>query len=145
MGVIDDSLLKEVKEIRLINEFKEFLTKSNAMALAIGVIIGGASTKLVNSIAADLIMPIVGVISPGKSEWSETVIPLIHGQSIKIGDFFENVLAFVMIAFVVFIVTKAVLKPAPDAPTQICPYCKESVPADATKCKACTSALTPVF
>lgn len=135
----------------MIREFKTFLTKSNALALAIGVIIGGASGKVVSAMVADIIMPIIGLILPTKGAWRETAWKI--GQStdlktgkvslneIKYGDFIGNVVDFVCIAFVVFLIMKLFIKEAPPAPSQTCPYCKEANAVDATKCKACTSQL----
>jgi large conductance mechanosensitive channel len=67
-------------------------------------------------------------------------------NAIKYGDFLGSVIDFVAIAMVVFFVTKALMKEppaAPPEPSQTCPFCKESNAVDATKCKACTSTLTP--
>jgi len=130
-------------------EFKEFLTKSNALALAVGVIIGAASGKVVSALVGDILMPVIGLILP-KGDWRDASIELsrstdaagkITVNAIKYGDFLGNAVDFIAIAFVVYLITKALLKPAPAAPSQTCPYCKEANAVDATKCKACTSAL----
>ena len=135
----------------MLKDFKEFLTKTNAMALAIGVIIGAASGKVVSALVADVLMPIIGLILP-KGDWREAQIVLSQAtdkagkvtvNAIKYGDFIGNVVDFIAIALVVYLITKAVMKPAPAAPSQTCPFCKESNAVDATKCKACTSTLTP--
>lgn len=138
----------------MLKEFKEFLTKSNALALAIAVIIGAASGKVVSALVADLLMPIIGLILP-KGDWREAQIVLsqttdkagkLSTNAIKYGDFLGNTIDFIAIALVVYLITKAIMKPepeAPAAPTQTCPFCKESNAVDATKCKACTSALSP--
>ncbi len=139
----------------MLQEFKEFLTKTNAMALAIGVIIGAASGKVVSALVADILMPLIGLILP-KGDWREAQHVLstsydkggkvISVNAIKYGDFVGNVVDFIAIALVVFIITKALMKEppvAPPEPTQTCPFCKEANAVDATKCKACTSALTP--
>jgi large conductance mechanosensitive channel len=130
-------------------EFKEFLTKTNALALAVGVIIGAASGKVVSALVADILMPFIGLALP-KGDWRDASIELSRSEAagkvtinaIKYGDFLGNVVDFIAIAFVVFLITKALLKPAPAAPSQTCPYCKEANAVDATKCKACTSALS---
>jgi len=133
----------------MLTEFKEFLTKSNALALAVGVIIGAASGKVVSALVADILMPIIGLALP-KGDWREAAIELSRStdaagkitiNAIKYGDFIGNVVDFAAIALVVFLITKALLKPAPAAPSQTCPYCKESNAVEATKCKACTSVL----
>lgn len=133
----------------MLKEFREFLLKTNALALAVGVIIGGAVGKVVSSIVADLLMPIIGLVVPGGT-WRDIKIPLTHnpdgsaGASIMVGSFLGAVVDFVIIGFVIFLITKAFLKPAPAAPappTKVCNECKETVPADARKCKFCASAV----
>lgn len=130
-------------------EFREFLLKQNALALAIGVIVGAAIGKVVTSIVSDLLMPVIGMTLPGGNwrEWkyvlSQSVGP--DGKevvnAIGYGAFLGNVVDFVIVSFVVFLLVRNFLKPAPSAPTKGCPYCLETVPASATKCRACTSAL----
>jgi len=130
-------------------EFREFLLKQNALALAVGVIIGGAVGKVVTSIVSDLLMPVVGLGLPGGNwrEWkyvlSQSVAP--DGKevvnSINYGAFFGTLVDFAIVAFVVFLIVKQFLKPAPTAPTKGCPYCLETVPSGATKCRACASAI----
>lgn len=135
----------------MLAEFKAFLTKSNAFALAIGVIIGAASGKLVSALVSDMLMPLIGVLLP-KGDWRTAQIVLSSAvdptdpkkmvvNAIKYGDFLGNMIDFIAIAAVVFLMTKLFLKPAPEAPSKECPFCKEKLPVDATKCKACTSAL----
>jgi large conductance mechanosensitive channel len=131
-------------------EFREFLLKQNALALAIGVIIGAAIGRVVTSIVSDLLMPIVGLAMPG-GEWRSARIVLSEGtapdgapvvNAINYGAFLGAVIDFAIIAFVVFMIVRTALKPSPDAPTKGCPFCKETIPLDATRCRACTSALT---
>ncbi len=130
-------------------EFKEFLLKTNALALAVGVIIGAAVGKVVSSIVSDLLMPVIGLLVPGGA-WREAAIVMTRkpdgspAAQITYGAFIGNVIDFVIIAFVIFMITKALLKPAPAAPappTKECPFCKESIPAAATKCRACASSV----
>jgi len=132
----------------LIKEFTDFLQKQNALALAIGVIIGGATGKVVTAIVNDLIMPLIGLVMPA-GDWRQAQFILskstdaagaVTVNAIKYGDFIGSFVDFAIIAFVVFIITKAILpKEAPPAPTKSCNACLETVPAAATKCKACTS------
>ena len=133
----------------MLKEFKEFLLKTNALALAIGVIIGAAVGKVVSSLVSDILMPVIGLFIPGGA-WREASIVLstkvdgTPGRPITYGAFLGAVIDFVIIAFVVFMITRALLKPAPAAPappTKECPFCKETVPAAATKCKACASSV----
>src|SRR5437764_15384934 len=128
-------------------EFKAFLTKSNALALAVGVIIGAAMGKVVTALVGDLIMPVVGVILP-KGDWRDAQIVLskstdaagkVTVNAIKYGDLFGAIVDFLIISFMAFLLTRALLKPAPEVPVKTCPYCKEKNDEAASKCKACTS------
>ncbi len=130
-------------------EFKSFLLKTNALALAVGVIIGAAVGKVVSSIVSDLLMPVIGLLIPGGA-WREAALVLTRkpdgspAAQITYGAFLGNLIDFVIIALVIFLITKALLKPepaAPGPPMKSCPFCKESIPADATKCRACASAV----
>ena len=130
-------------------EFREFLFKQNALALAIGVIVGTAMGRVVSSLVADLLMPVISLAMPG-GEWrssqivlSETVgpdgTPVMN--AINYGAFMGAVIDFVVVAFVVFLIVRTMLKPVPAAPTKACPFCLETVPTEATKCRACASVL----
>ncbi len=133
----------------MIKDFKAFLLQTNALALAIGVIIGGAVGKVVSSLAGDILMPLIGLGIPGGA-WREQKIVLTTNpdgtvaNAITYGAFLGSVVDFVIIAFVVFMITKAILKPAPAAPappTKSCGACLETIPLAATKCRACCSAV----
>jgi large conductance mechanosensitive channel len=127
----------------MINEFKGFLLKTNALALAIGVIIGGALGGVVNSLVDDIIMPPIGFILGGV-DFSALTFHLgssTAGVDIRYGAFLNSVIAFLVIAFVVFQIAKVMIKEAPPAEVKTCPFCKEANAPDATKCKACTSAI----
>jgi large conductance mechanosensitive channel len=121
----------------MIRGFKEFLLKNNVLALAIAVIVGGAVGKVVTSLAQDIIMPLVSPALPS-GDWRKAEIT-IAGSAIKWGAFLGNVIDFVIIAFIVYLMTKALIKEAPPAPTKTCPRCKEALVLDATKCKFCTA------
>jgi large conductance mechanosensitive channel len=127
--------------------FRDFLLKQNALALAVGVIIGAAIGKVVSSLVADLVMPLISLVLPS-GDWraakmvlSETVgpdgKPIVN--SINYGTFAGTIVDFVIVALVVFMIVQYLLKPAPDAPTKTCPFCAEIIPAEAKKCRACTS------
>ena len=133
----------------MLAEFRAFLLKTNALALAIGVIIGAALGSVVSSLVNDIIMPPIGVLLGGV-DFTSLVIRLKDATAdkpevdIRYGTFINAVIAFIVIAFVVFWISRQFLKPAPEAPkpaTKDCPYCKESVLASATKCKFCGSAI----
>ena len=134
----------------MIKGFKEFLLKNNVLALAVAVIVGGAVGKVVSSLAADLIMPLISMVLPS-GEWraAKLVLSKTVGadgkevvNAINYGTFFGNVVDFLIVAFVVYMITKALIKEAPappPPPSRNCPRCKETVAVDATRCKFCTS------
>jgi large conductance mechanosensitive channel len=130
-------------------EFREFLLKQNALALAVGVITGAALGRVVTSLVGDLIMPIVGLGLPG-GEWRAARIVLSRGvgpdgkeviNAINYGAFVGTIVDFVVVSFAVFLIVRQFLKPTPADPTRVCPYCRETLPAEATRCRACTSVL----
>jgi large conductance mechanosensitive channel len=124
-------------------EFKAFLLKTNALALAIGVIIGAALGAVVTSLVDDIIMPPIGKLL-GNVDFSALALDLGDGVAIRYGAFINAVIAFVIVAFVVWRLSKAFIReeaPGPPAELKTCPFCRELVPAEATKCRACTSAL----
>lgn len=133
----------------MLGEFKAFLLKTNALALAVGVIIGTALGAVVNSLVNDIIMPPIGYVLGGV-DFSDLKIVLKAAAgdkpevAIAYGAFINAVIAFIVIAFVVWRVSKMFLKEAPaptPAPTKTCPYCKEANAVDASKCRACASAI----
>lgn len=134
----------------MIKDFVSFLTKANALALAIGVIIGGATGKFVSAVVDDLLMPLVSLVMPSGS-WREAQFVLsqtadaqgkITVNAIKYGNLVGAFIDFVIIAFVVYLLTKALLpKEPPPAPTKNCPECLETVPQAAKKCRACLATL----
>jgi len=132
----------------MVQDFKAFLTKSNALALAVGVIIGAATGKVVSGIVDDLLMPVIGLLLPA-GDWREAKLVLrtvtdakgkVTESAIAYGHLMGTLIDFILIAFVVFLVTKALIKPAPPGPpTKNCPDCLEAIPPEARKCKACGS------
>ena len=133
------ALIGKVEPGRYAREFREFLLKTNMFALAMGVVIGAATTKLVTSIVDDLVMPIVGVLTPS-GDWRAIKIGFWRFNW-TIGHFAGTVLDFMIIATVVFIITKMFVKQAPPPPSKPCPACKEGNHPEATRCKFCTSEL----
>jgi large conductance mechanosensitive channel len=133
----------------MLKEFKEFLLKTNALALAVGVIIGAAVGKVVSSLVSDILMPLIGMVIPGGG-WRELKVVLrtnpdgTVANAITYGQFIGAVVDFVIIAAVIFMITKALLKPTPEAPgpaMKTCPECQELIPKAARKCRACASAV----
>ncbi len=112
----------------MLKEFREFLTKSNALALAIGVILGTALNSVVQSLIKDIIMPPIGVLLGGV-DFSSLVIKLkdattdaagkpVPEVDISYGVFINTVIAFIVIAFVVFLIGRALIKDKPAAPPE---------------------------
>lgn len=134
----------------MLKEFKSFLLQTNALALAVGVIIGGAVGKVVSSLVADILMPLISLAIPGGS-WKESKFILSSSvdaagktveNAVSYGAFLGTVIDFVIIAAVVFIIGKAMIKPAPAPPApamKTCPECLESIPQAARRCRACGS------
>ena len=132
----------------MLSEFKGFLLKTNALALAIGVIIGGALGTVVTSLVEDIIMPPIG-LALGGVEFSDLKLVLKAAVpddpttevAIRWGSFLNAVITFILIAFVVWQISKTFIKEDAEAEVKTCPYCKEPNAIDATKCKACASAI----
>lgn len=130
-----------------LKEFKEFALRGNVVDLAVGVIIGGAFQAIVNSLVNDIISPIIGLFIA--TDFNALVITL-NGVDIKIGAFITAIVNFLIMAFVIFNIVKAINKISsitgdeeePAAPTtKVCPYCLSEVPVEAKKCAHCTSDL----
>ena len=127
----------------MFQEFKSFLLKTNALALAIGVIIGGALGTVVTSLVNDIIMPPIGKLLGGV-DFANLVIDLGGDVFIRWGAFVISVIAFIVIAFVVWRISKMFIKeeePAPETEQKTCPFCRQLNAVDATKCMHCASAI----
>lgn len=135
------------------NEFKTFAMRGNVMDMAVGIIIGAAFGKIVNSLVEDVIMPPIGW-ALGKVDFSNLVLKLNDDVAIKYGAFLNTVISFIIVAFAVFILIKAVntlqakmLKAEAEAAanaaptTKKCPYCCSEIAIEAKKCPHCTSDL----
>jgi large conductance mechanosensitive channel len=130
-------------------EFRGFLLKTNALSLAIGVIIGGARGTVVNSLVSDIIMPPVGALLGGVDFGQLKVVLKAAAAgadpatevAIRWGTFLNAVIAFIVIAFVVWQISKSFIKEAPPDEVKTCPFCKEPNAVDASKCRACASAI----
>ena len=140
----------------MMKEFKEFAVRGNVIDMAVGVIIGGAFGKIVSSLVENVIMPPIGM-AMGGIDFSNLFINLgnvpvttlaeakeLNVPVIAYGQFLNTVIDFLIIAFVIFLAIRQMNrmfpKPAP-APTRVCPYCKEGIADDATRCPHCTAEL----
>jgi large conductance mechanosensitive channel len=131
----------------LYEEFKGFIAKGNVVDLAIAVVVGGAFGEIVKAFVNGIVMPLVSYVLPAKMAWEEWAL-----GKLRIGLVLGAALNFLVIAAVVFLVLVKLLGPllkrrqegAAEAPaTRTCPACLETVPKAATRCKFCTSQLTP--
>jgi large conductance mechanosensitive channel len=133
-------------------EFRAFLVTANVLALAIAFVLGVAFAAVVSSLVKDIIMPPIGMLL-GKVDFSNLYLNLSGGSypsladaqkagaaTINYGVFINTVIAFVIVALVVFLITKALIKPGPAE--KVCPYCRMAVFEAATRCPHCTSQLT---
>ena len=138
-----------------LKSFKEFAMKGNVMDMAVGVIIGGAFTAIVNSLVNDMFMPLLSLLTKGM-DFASLGIPLGEGEDAAVfayGNFIAAVINFILIALVVFLLVKALAgakdklskkeeeEPAPETPKRLCPYCFGEIADEATRCPHCTSVL----
>jgi large conductance mechanosensitive channel len=130
----------------MLGEFRAFLLRTNALALAIGVIIGVALGSVVNSLVNDIIMPPIGLVLGGVDFASakDVLKEAVNGDptteiAIRYGLFINAVTTFVVVAFVVWQISKRLIREEAPAEVQTCPFCKEPNAVDATKCRACAS------
>ena len=145
----------------MLQEFKKFALQGNVLDMAIGIIIGAAFGKIVSSLVADVLMPPIGLLV-GKIDFSSLFLNL-SGQdyaslaaakaagapTINYGIFLNNILDFLIVAFVIFLLVKQVNRlkakeaPAASPTTRDCPRCLSAVPLKASRCAFCTSDLQP--
>lgn len=128
----------------MLSEFRKFAMQGNVMDLAIGVIIGGAFGKIIASLVGDILMPLIG-LALGGVDFSGLTFTLGEA-AVKYGLFLQAVVDFVIVAFVIFMLVRAMnrmKKPEPAAAptTRECPYCRTAIPLKATRCPNCTSDL----
>ena len=129
----------------MLKGFRDFILRGNVVDLAIAVIIGAAFSAVITSLVGDVLNPLIAA-TVGKPDFSG-VIWHVGGGAIKVGNFFNAVVSFLIVAFVVyfFIVMPtakimARFKPPVVEPptTKKCPQCKSDIPVDATRCAHCT-------
>ena len=126
----------------MLEEFKKFIMRGNVLDLAVAVIIGAAFGKIISSLVDDILMPLIGLVIGGL-DFSGLAITVGKAQ-VKYGSFIQNVVDFLIIAFVIFLMIKvmnSMQKPAPAAAptTKDCPYCCTAIPIAAKRCPNCTS------
>ncbi len=145
----------------MFKEFRAFIMRGNVVDLAVGVIIGAAFGKIVTSLVNDIIMPPIGLLLGGM-DFSNRFISL-NGQSyasladaqkataptLNYGLFINNIIDFLIVAFVIFLLIRAINRllpppPPPAATTRECPYCLSNIPKAASRCAHCTSQVEPV-
>ena len=133
---------------KFLEEFKNFALKGNVMNLAVGVIIGAAFSDLVTSLTTNLIQPLIACL--GAREMQGRIQLFGTENYLNYGAFISAVINFIIMAFVVFLLVKAVnsvmslgkKKEEEKKPTtKICPYCKSTIDVEAVKCPCCTSDL----
>jgi len=142
----------------MLKEFKEFIARGNVIDLAIAVVIGAAFGKIVTSLVDGIIMPPIGR-ALGKVDFASMFYVLDHSKGepvslvdakakaipvIAYGAFINEIINFVIIAFVVFLIVKAVNKirqPKGPEETKECPHCFTKIPIKATRCAGCCAQL----
>lgn len=145
----------------MLKEFKAFAMRGNVLDLAVGIIIGGAFGTIVRSLVDDVLMPPIG-LALGNVDFSNIFLLLKEGPraaapyatlaeaqgagavTLNLGLFINTVIAFIIIAFAIFLVVRAANRMQPReaaaAPsTKDCPHCRMAIPVGATRCPHCTS------
>ena len=140
----------------MLKEFKEFIARGNVIDLAIGIIIGVAFGKIVASLVEGIIMPPIGLLL-GKVDFASLFLVLDHSKGdpisladaktkgipvIAYGAFINDIINFLVIAFVIFMLVKFVNRiRQKDPSTKDCPYCLSAIPVAATRCSGCCAEL----
>lgn len=148
----------------LMKEFREFAVKGNVVDMAVGIIIGGAFGTIVRSLVDDVIMPPVGLLLRGV-DFKDLFLVLRAGDprppyvtiadaqasgavTLNYGQFINNVIAFLIVAFAVFLLVKTINRlrrqeqVEPKSPSdRACPFCATTIPIQAKRCPNCTSEL----
>jgi len=147
--------------MKLIKEFKTFISRGSAIDMAVGIIVGSVMTSVVNSLVKDIIMPPVGMLVGGIdfSQWFFVIgggEPGAHyttmeaataagATTLNLGTFLNTIISFIITMFAIFVFVKIVNSARAKAPvtTRACPYCQQSISKLATKCPYCCSSVKP--
>lgn len=138
---------RATKMRKFISEFKGFAMKGNVMDMAIGIIIGSAFTGIVTSLVDNILSPLIGLLTRGNFDGLAVDF---FGVTLKYGSFIMAVINFLIVAFVLFVIIKAMnkakslgQKQEEEAEPEVkeCPYCMSEIPVKATRCPHCTSQL----
>lgn len=132
---------------KFFEEFKTFALRGNVVDMAVGVVIGGAFSAIVNSLVSDIISPLIGLLF--RDDFSALTAEF-GGITLAYGAFLTAVINFVIVAFALFLVIKALNsanrmirrkkeEEAAAPTTKTCPFCKSSIAIDASRCPHCTS------
>jgi large conductance mechanosensitive channel len=144
----------------MLKEFREFIARGSVFDLAVGIVIGGAFATVVKSFVDDILMPPIGLLFGGV-DFKDLYVNLGSGSypslaaaqqagapTLNYGNFINNVIAFLIVAFAVFLLVRSYNRlreereSVPAAPTeQACPFCRFSIPIGASRCAHCTSQL----
>ena len=147
----------------MFKEFKEFIMRGNVVDMAVGIVIGAAFGAIVKSLVSDLLMPPIGLLL-GKADFSNLFVVLKEGQTagpyasladaqkvgavtVNYGLFVNSLISFLIVAFAVFMVIRAINRmrrqeEAPAEPvTKDCPFCLSAISVNAVRCPHCTSSL----
>ena len=130
--------------------FKKFILRGNVVDLAVGVMIGAAFTGVVEALVKDLLTPLIAAV--GSTPDFAALSFAVNGSMFRIGDFINALVSFLFVALVVYyfvvlpvnaLVDRMKGDPVAAPATRECPFCLSTIPAAATRCAFCTSALTP--
>ena len=135
----------------MLKEFRDFVLRGNVVDLAVAVVVGAAFGAVVTAFVADFMTPLIAAIG-GQPDFSRLTFT-INGSVFRYGDFINRVIAFLIIAAVVFffvvrplnqLMSRYKPEPALDQPTRACPECLSDIPYAARRCAFCTAEVSPV-
>jgi len=149
---------------KFFDEFKKFAMRGNVVDMAVGVVVGGAFSKIVTSLVNDVFMPVIGLLTGGTNVSGMfallgdapegTVIESVEQAkelgiaTLNYGTFIQTIIDFILVAFCIFLVVKFINKmkkpapaPAPAPAPRKCPFCQSVIDEKATRCPHCTSQL----